>query len=156
MRNRPGPAHHRRSDYAEIIKRNANECGDRVIRYPSLPHSQLYPIIRDSYGVLMPSLTENFSNACVEAMRLKKIVIGTEENFSQLISDGVNGYLSKVEDSESLKEKISELMSLSQEQKEQMEQKAYERTEILSPDIICNQLLEYYENIIKNWRGINE
>lgn len=144
------------ADYVKIIKNNANEFSNRVIRYESLPHSQLYPIIKNSYGVLMPSLTENFSNACVEAMRLKKIVIGTEDNFSQLITDRVNGFLSKVGDSESLKEKIFELMELSTEQKESMETKAYERTETLSPEKICNQLLEYYDYVIKHWRNKNE
>lgn len=138
-------------DYLEMIKNKAQDLQYRIIRYPSLSHAQLYPIIRNAVGVLLPSLTENFSNACVEAMRLKKIVIGTEKNFSQLLIDKVSGFLAKIGDSESLKEKIVELMSLTKEQKEKMEQKAFERTQALSPENICKQLLEYYQYVIQHW-----
>ena len=142
-------------DYAELIKHKAKEFSNRIIRYPSIPHTQLYPVIKNATGIIMPSLTENFSNACVEAMRLKKIVIGTEENFSQLLTDKVSGFLSKTGDGESLKGKIIELLSLSCEEKEQMEQRAFERTQTLSPENICNQLLDYYQYIIKHWEVKN-
>lgn len=140
-------------NYLDFIKQNAKEHANRIIRYDSLSHPQLYPIIQRATGILMPSLTENFSNACVEAMRLRKLVIGTEENFSQLITDGENGFLSKVGDSNSLKEKIVELMQLPPERKETMEAKAFERTEVLSPDRICDQLLDYYRYVIAHWRN---
>ncbi|MBE6467092.1 MAG: glycosyltransferase family 4 protein [Alphaproteobacteria bacterium] len=143
-------------DYAQIINKKAKEHANRVIRFPSLPHSQLYPLISNCLAVVMPSLTENFSNACVEAMRLKKIVIGTEGNFSQLITDGQNGFLAKVGDSESLKAKIVEVMSLNADKRQEIEEKSFQRTESLSPENICNQLLDYYKFIIKNWENKNE
>ena len=143
------------TDYLQMIKDKAKEFANRIIRYSSIPHTQLYPIIKNAIGVLMPSLTENFSNACVEAMRLRKIVIGTEANFSQLLTDRVSGFLAKIGDSQSLKEKIIELISLTPKQKEKMEQKAFERTESLSPKNICNQLLDYYRYVIKHWEVKN-
>lgn len=143
-------------NYEELIKEKSKEFSNKVIRYNSLPHSQLYPIIKNAVGVLMPSLTENFSNACVEAMRLKKIVIGTEDNFSQLINDGENGFLSKIGNSDSLKAKIFELMELSAEQKAKIEEQAFQRTAVLSPKIICLQLLDYYRHVIENWENKNE
>lgn len=143
------------TDYLQMIKDKAKEFANRIIRYSSIPHTQLYPIIKNAIGVLMPSLTENFSNACVEAMRLRKIVIGTEANFSQLLTDRVSGFLAKIGDSQSLKEKIIELISLTPKQKEKMEQKAFERTESLSPENICNQLLDYYRYVIKHWEVKN-
>lgn len=142
-------------DYANLIKNKAKEFSNRIIRYPSIPHTQLYPVIKNAMGIIMPSLTENFSNACVEAMRLRKIVIGTEGNFSQLLTDRVNGFLSKSGDSESLKEKIIELISLMPKQKKEMETKSFERTRSLSPENICNQLLDYYQYIIKHWEVKN-
>ena len=139
-------------DYATSIKTNAKKYSEHIIRYQSLPHSQLYPIISAATGILMPSLTENFSNACVEAMRLGKIVIGTEGNFSQLITDGFNGFLAKIGDPISLKDKIITLMSLSPEKKREMERQAFLRTESLSPEIICRQLLDYYQYIVNHWK----
>ena len=140
------------TDYAQLIKDNAKEFSDRVIRYQSLSHEKLYPLIRSAQSVLMPSLTENFSNACVEAMRLRKIVIGTEGNFSQLITDDVSGFLAKVGNSDSLKEKIIELMDLTTDKKTEMETNAYQRTENLSPEKICTQLIDYYKDVINNWQ----
>lgn len=139
------------NNYLEIIKRESKEFSDRIIWYPAMPHKYLYPIISSSYGVVLPSLTENFSNACVESMRLKKIVIGTENYFSQLIDDGYSGLLCKVGDSNSLEKKIIELMELTIEKKCAIEKNAYERTQSLSPKIICQQLIEFYEYVIKNW-----
>lgn len=142
-------------DYAELIKHKAKEFSNRIIRYPSIPHTQLYPVIKNATGIIMPSLTENFSNACVEAMRLRKIVIGTEENFSQLLTDRVSGFLAKIGDAQSLKEKIIELLTLTPKQKEEMEIRAFERTQSISPENICNQLLDYYQYIIKHWEVKN-
>ena len=144
------------TDYLEMIKNKADKFANRIICFPSLSHAQLYPIIRNAVGILMPSLTENFSNACVEAMRLKKIVIGTENNFSQLLTDKESGFLAKIGNSDSLKEKIIELMSLSQAKKEQMQNRAFERTQSLSPEIICNQLLDYYRYVIAHWEIKNK
>jgi len=138
-------------DCASEIQKAAKEYANHVIRFPSQSHDKLYPIIKNSYGVLMPSMIENFSNACVEAMRLRKIVIGTQDNFSQLITDGKNGFLCQVGDSKSLASCIERLLELSPEQKEKMEEKAFERTNTLSTNNICKKLLDYYNQVIKNW-----
>ena len=70
-------------NYVDFIKKKAEKHLNRILHFNSVPHEKLYPVIENSYGVLMPSLIENFSNACVEAMRLKKIVIGTEYGLAQ-------------------------------------------------------------------------
>ena len=53
--------------------------------------SCLWFIIR---GCSLPSKVDNLPNTCLEAMALKRVVIGsrTAASFDQLISDGVNGF----------------------------------------------------------------
>lgn len=139
------------TNYLEMIKNNAKEHSNRVLHYFAQPHNILYPIIANSYAVILPSRTENFANTCVEAMRSKKIVVGTEDNFSQLITDGENGFLAKIANSSSLFEKITEVMNLDSSKKLQMEEAAFKTTERLSPEIITDKLLKYYQFVIENW-----
>ncbi len=139
-------------NYLELIKTSARQYVDRVLHFKAQPHDILYPVIEKSYGVVLPSRTENFANTCVEAMRFQKIVIGTEENFSQLIDDGKNGLLAQAANSSSLFKKISELMDMDKEKKTSMEEAAFKTTERLNPKTIAQKLLNYYEFVIKNWK----
>ena len=96
---------------------------------------------------------ENFSNACVEAMALKKIVIGTNGvSFEQLISDGENGFLCEPGNSQSLLDAIYRLMNLKKSEKSIMEEKAFMRTTKLVPETVTAQLVEYYENVISDYK----
>lgn len=72
----------------------AGEHGSRVVFLGLLPKERLLPVIDGAELILMPSLADNFPNACAEAMSLGKIVIGTDgSSLEQFIQDGVNGYL---------------------------------------------------------------
>ena len=86
------------------------QCGSsaaRLIMLENLPHSQLYPVIAGAHFVVLPSLIDNSPNACLEAMGLGKVVIGTSgTSFDELIIDGVNGFLVPPADPESLAAKM--------------------------------------------------
>ena len=61
------------------------------------------------YGsvVVLPSLIDNFPNACLEAMGLGKVVIGTVgTSFDELISEGTTGFLVSPNNPEALADKI--------------------------------------------------
>ncbi len=135
----------------QLLKENAKEFQDRILWFDKQNHKFLFPIIKRAFGILMPARYKALGNACVESMMLRKIVIATEGNFSQLIKDGENGLLCKPSDSASLQEKINEFFNLTPEKKFEMEQAAFERTTLLSPDIITDKLLHYYKFVIDNW-----
>lgn len=127
----------------------AQEYRDRVIYNSAIGFGQLKPIIENAQFVVLPSIMENFSNACVEAMALGQIVIGTDGvSFEQLIADGVSGLLCKPDDVDSLKKKIFEALSLSEEEKMLMRKNAKKRIEKLSPNYVIRDLLNYYEQVI--------
>lgn len=134
----------------KILSDAAGAYKDRVIFLGELPHEQLYPVIQNSDFVVLPSIMENFSNACIEAMYFSKIVIGTDgASFEQLIDDHINGFLSRIADSDDLLDKVQEVVNLSAEMKRQMERKAHERTRRLKPEIVVKQLVRFYESVIE-------
>src|SRR6185503_2715013 len=86
------------------------QCGSsaaRLIMLENLPHSQLYPVIAGAQFIVLPSLIDNSPNACLEAMGLGKVVIGTSgTSFEELITDGVNGFLVPRDDPQALADKM--------------------------------------------------
>ncbi len=133
----------------EYLINKAGANSNRIIHLDSLKHNKLFPIIIGSEIVVLPSRTDNFPNTCIEAMANKKIVIGTYGNgFDQLIEDGVNGYLINIDDSKELFNKIKISLNLSTEEKNKMENLAYERSKKLNPDIVLNQVLNLYKKVI--------
>ncbi|MCX4342808.1 MAG: glycosyltransferase family 4 protein [Kineothrix sp.] len=135
---------------AKILSMAAGDYKDKVIFLGELPHEQLYPVIRNSDFVVLPSIMENLSNACIEAMYFSKIVIGTDgASFEQLIQNNVSGLLCKIGDSQDLLDKMEKVVRMSAKDREKMEKKAHERIERLRPEVVVKQLLRFYEQVIE-------
>ena len=133
------------------IYRNAKEYSERIIYHSALGFSQLIPIIVNAEFVVLPSLMENLSNACIETMALGQIVLGCNgASFEQLIDDGENGILCTKGDSRSLTDKTLELLNYSDQKKEEMRKRAKACASRLRPEIVTKQLLNYYEAIISS------
>lgn len=136
-------------DARRVLKNAAGEFSDRVFIWKALCHDKLYPIIEHSYFVVLPSLMDNFPNACIEAMYFSKIVIGTKgASFDQLITSGYNGFLCKVGDSKDLLDKMRIVVNLDETEKRNVEQNAHNTTRRLRPEYVVNKLLRYYEYVI--------
>lgn len=137
----------------QIIQEKSGKNSNRVIWYDCQPHATLFPLIRHAKAILLPSRVDNLPNTCIEAMGLRKIVIGSHgASFEQLIDDEKSGFLCQAGDSESIKIAVDKLMALSEIQMKDMEQKAYERSLTLSLDNIVPQVIRYYNYVINNWR----
>lgn len=137
--------------FVQILKRKAGKNVNRVLIWDALPHKQLYPIIRQADFVVLPSLMENLSNACIEAMYFERVVIGTDgASFEQLITHGNNGLLCRIGDSEDLLDKMQIAVSLSEEQKSQMGKRAKLRIDRLKPEYVVKQLIRLYDYVIEN------
>lgn len=138
---------------ARILSDAAGAYKDKIMFLGELPHEQLYPVIQNSEFVVLPSIIENLSNACMEAMYFHKIVVGTDgASFDQLIQNNRNGLLCKIGDSADLLEKMQRAVDLPDEERKQMEAMAHKRTERLKPDIVVKQLLRFYNAVIENAR----
>lgn len=109
----------------------------------------LYPIVKHADFVICPSLIENLSNTCMEAMYFERVVIGTDgASYEQLIDDGESGLLCIPGDSTSLLNKMNEAAAMSEEQKLEMGKRAKERIDKLKPEIMIKKLVRLYQYII--------
>ncbi|MBS1635484.1 MAG: glycosyltransferase family 4 protein [Bacteroidetes bacterium] len=137
-------------DVWDYLLEKASPYQKRIIYIPSQRQNTLFPIIRNAALVTLPSRTDNFPNTCIESMAHSKIVIGTKGNgFDQLIDDGKNGFVIEVDDHKALYNSISKVLSMDAIEKQTMEQKAFERTQKLSPDIVLEELMNLYQETIR-------
>lgn len=138
---------------ADLVKRKAEEHGDRVLYVGCLGREQLYPLIENAQICLLPSRIENLSNACIEAMAMGKIVVGTDgASFEQLIDDRKNGFLCVRDNPDSYMEAVNEILHMSVKEREQMAEMAIESTKRFAPEIIYGKYLEFYQEVIENWK----
>lgn len=127
------------------VFRHAAEYADRVLWIPAQPHETLYPIIARACAVVLPSRIDNFPNACIEAMALERIVIGTRGNgFEQLITDGESGFLCEVDDAAGLLATIERVLALTSDTSRSIGRRAEERIRILAPENTVSALLDCY------------
>ncbi len=138
-----------KENLARVLKRSAGKHQERFIYMKALPHVSLYPIVEHADFVIFPSLSENFSNACMEAMHFEKVVIGTDgASFEQLIDDGKSGLLCMPGDSESLLDKMNQAAAMKEEQKAEMGKRAKERIDKLAPEFAVKELERFYRYIL--------
>ncbi len=131
------------------IKKSAKVYADRVIYISPIRHQYLYPIIKKSLAVVLPSRVENLSNACIESMAHEKIVVGTAgASYDQLIIHGQNGFLVNIADPADLLSKINTILKLTKSKKTTIEKSAQKTIDRLQPKIIVQQLIKYYETLI--------
>lgn len=133
----------------DILKNAAGPYQEHFLHLPSLPHKMLYPVIKHADFVVCPSLIENLSNSCIEAMYFERIVIGTDgASYEQLISDGKSGLLCIPGDAQSLFAKMRQAAQMCTEQKLMMGKNAGKRIDRLKPELVVKRLLRYYKYIV--------
>jgi len=136
----------------DYIYDNCQNCRDRLHYHPSLPKSQLYPIIYNSIGVVMPSRVDNYPNACLEAQSLGVPVIGTHDSsLDEMIVDGETGYLAQNDDVDSLEINIERLLSQTSEQREEMKKHILTYVDTISSEDRVAQLIEFYKATIDDY-----
>ncbi|MCW5906556.1 MAG: glycosyltransferase family 4 protein [Chitinophagales bacterium] len=117
----------------------------RFFIHPNVEHSMLMPVIDAAFAVILPSRSENLSNAAIETMARGKILIGTRgASFDQLINHGENGYLCEIKNPVSIERAVDNLMKLSAEEKLSMQNAAKKTVERLKPEIVVKQLADFY------------
>lgn len=100
--------------------------------------------------VCVPSWWENMPMVCIEAMMCGCVVIGSScGGMSEIIEDGISGFLSPPKDAGSLAKSILKVLDLSDEQISSIGSKAQERIRsAFSMQEISTELLTYYKKVI--------
>ena len=123
----------------------AGKYADRIVWLPAQRHDRLFPFIQNAHAVILPSLTDNFPNACIEAMAFGRVVVGTRGNgFEQMIRDGVSGFLCDPGDAKDLQRTVDKALALSPEARAAMGAAAAERIAQLTPENVVAQVLDEY------------
>ncbi len=95
------------SSFREWAESKLSRFRDRTHFFGSLSHERLFPIIQGARLVVLPSLVDNFPNACLEAMALGRPVIGTRgASFDEMLEDQVSGFLVEKSDVQALADGI--------------------------------------------------
>jgi glycosyltransferase involved in cell wall biosynthesis len=135
------------------IKRRAGSAARCIDWIDRVPHDRLIPIIRDARFVVLPSLTDNFPNAALEAMALGKAVIGTRETgFDDLIVDGETGSLVDPGNAASLADVLIEWWTSADQKLAAIGGSAAESLKRFAPEIVIPQLVALYEYSIGRQR----
>jgi glycosyltransferase involved in cell wall biosynthesis len=132
---------------AGYARAQCGSAGERLVLLERLPHRQLYPVIAGAHLVVLPSLIDNLPNACLEAMGLGKVVIGTVgTSFDELISEGETGFLVSPNNPEALAEKI--ISAWMNPKLTEMGAAAQQNMLDFSPEKTVEALLTYYREIL--------
>lgn len=130
----------------EFITLTCCKYKDRLIFFDQLHHKKLYPIIRHSRIVVLPSLIDNLPNTLLESMALGKAVIGTiGASFDEVIKDNINGFLIEKGNSRALAEKMIKIWD--HPELEKIGKAAAQSIKVFAPDQTICELETYYREL---------
>lgn len=136
----------------ELVMNSAGKYANRVIYAGNLRREQLYPLVQNAELCLLPSRIDNLPNACIEAMAMGKIVIGTQgASFEQLITDQVSGFLCERDAVEDFYGAVDKVLCMDSKERHLIEEKAVACLNRLTPEVIYEKYLAFYEKVIGEW-----
>ena len=132
---------------SEMFNKNIIKNKNRFIFMGEISdRKRLFSIIKNARICILPTRMDNLPNTVLEAMALGKIVISSDKtSVEQLITDGYNGFLTKIDHGGELHEKIQYVMRMPEEERKVIEERAQERVKGLTPSNIYGQLMEIYQ-----------
>ena len=135
---------------SEEIKKNIDSRYHSFISFlPSQGKRKLYPIINSADLVVLPSRTENLSNAGIESLALGKPLVGTlGASFEQIIENNKNGFLCQINDPKSIVDSINQFLAMPEKDKVEMGRLAAESMKRMSGNNISDHLVKFYQKNI--------
>ncbi|MBQ0788963.1 MAG: glycosyltransferase family 4 protein [Oceanihabitans sp.] len=115
----------------------------------NLPYDSVQTLMQHADLLLLPSVEEGIANVVLEAMQKTTLVLTTDcGGMDEVISDGVNGFIVPIRDSEAIATKIAEIVTIPQAAKEEIREKALHTIKTQhSEDQMVHQMLALYQSI---------
>jgi glycogen(starch) synthase len=137
---------------ADYARARCGPFAERLIMPGKLRHGQLYPVIEGARLVILPSLLDNFPNACLEAMGLGKVVVGTAgTSLDELITEGETGFLVPPNDPCALADALARAWT--HPELARMGEAARLKVSEFSPERTITALLDYYREVLRGANG---
>jgi glycosyltransferase involved in cell wall biosynthesis len=115
--------------------------------------SELYPIIRNAVGVVIPSRVDNYPNVCLEAFSMDTPVIATRcSSLEEMIRHRITGLLVQNGDVEALASAMIQLLNMSDQQKKEIKDNIRKLVEEIVAEQRVEQLIHFYLETIKGYR----
>lgn len=136
-----------------ISKCKSNE--KKLLYYPAMPKSKLYPFVANAEAILMPSRVDNYPNTCLESQVFGIPVIGFDNSsLEEMIIDGETGFLARNSDTSDLFRAIDRFLNRNKEAREQMKQKILSHVQAIKDEDRLKQLIDYYQKTITGYNKI--
>lgn len=137
---------------SQYISDKAKQYGDRLLFLGKLEKNELCEVVKNAAFCVMPSRIDNLPNTCIEAMALKKVVIGTDgASFEQLIENGRSGFLIERENTDMLVDTVCKVYLLADRDLKDIGIRAQTRIERMNPNIILDELIGFYKQVIERY-----
>lgn len=130
-------------DKESLMSLSKDIGSENVVKFKgALPREDVFKEMEDSDVFVLVSSPETFGMVYVEAMAKGCMVIGSSgEGIADIIEDGVNGFLCTPNNTEELKKKLVEIVSLSKDKKEEILKNSLDTVKNLTEDIVAEQYL---------------
>ena len=141
--------------YAQQLKESLSEEQKKYIKFlGKKKREELFYYYNNADVCCFPSWWENMPMVCLEAMMCKGLVIGsTSGGMSEIIEDGVNGYLVPRKSPVQLAECIEKALSLREEDANSIKQNAKcTIEEKFETSIISKQMEDFYNAVIEDFK----
>jgi len=133
----------------QYIRERLARYADRVVVLAEQPHEELFPLVAQARFVVLPSRVDNLPNAAMEAMSLRRVVIGTRgASFDQLIRHGESGWLVSQQDDAELLRCMHQAWDTPPERREAMGRQAAAAIQRMHPQQAIARLIDYYEETL--------
>jgi glycosyltransferase involved in cell wall biosynthesis len=136
-----------------LIQERSKSCEDHIFIHPAIPKFQLYPVISNATGVLIPSRVDNYPNACLEAQYFGIPVIGTQSSsLEEMIVNEKTGFLAKNGDVDSLYRSIRNLLEMTTTQYGEMKKNIQDQIQKYLDEDRIGQLIDFYCEVIADYK----
>lgn len=141
--------------YAQQLKESLSEEQKKYIRFVGKKKREdLFSYYHNADVCCFPSWWENMPMVCLEAMMCKGLVIGsTSGGMSEIIEDGVNGFLAPPKSPVQLAECIEKALSLKDEDAKRIKRNAKcTIEEKFETSVISKQMEDFYNAVIEDFK----
>ena len=141
--------------YAQQLKESLSEEQTKYIKFlGKKKREELFYYYNNADVCCFPSWWENMPMVCLEAMMCKGLVIGSASGgMSEIIEDGVNGYLVPPKSPVQLAECIEKALSLKEEDANRIKQNAKcTIEEKFETSVISKQMEDFYNDVIEDFK----